>query len=115
MTLKLTHYRKPRPLARLGGVADIDSAYDQRMATPQPGIFAQGTRAHYHLEFDLQPGVSEASICAAVGRLREPAVTAGGSNIVVGFGPDLWHRLNRDDAPETLAPYVEIEGSGGRA
>ena len=32
------------------------------MATPQPGIFAQGTRAHYHLEFDLQPGVSEASI-----------------------------------------------------
>ena len=35
------------------------------MATPQPGIFAQGTRSHYHLEFDLRP------------RTRIPTVVAG--------------------------------------
>jgi putative iron-dependent peroxidase len=85
------------------------------MATPQPGIFAQGTRSHYHLEFDLRPGVSDASICAAVGHLREPSVTVGGSNIVVGFGPGVWHRLKRDDAPDNLLPFIDVEGDGGRA
>ena len=63
------------------------------MARPQPGIFAQGTRSHYHLEFDLRPDATDAAICAALGGLREPPVTAGGSNIVVGFGPALWRRL----------------------
>jgi putative iron-dependent peroxidase len=85
------------------------------MAIPQPGVFAQGTRSHYHLEFDLRPNVSDASICAAVGHLREPSVTVGGSNIVVGFGPGLWQRLKRDDAPDNLFPFVAVEGGGGRA
>ena len=47
------------------------------MARPQPGIFAQGTRSHYHLEFDLRPDVTDDAISAALGALREPAVTAG--------------------------------------
>jgi putative iron-dependent peroxidase len=85
------------------------------MAVPQPGIFAQGTRSHYHLEFDLRPGASDADVCTAVGQLREPAVTVGGSNIVVGFGPDLWRRLRPGDAPDDLAPFVAIEGDGIRA
>ena len=69
------------------------------MARPQPGIFAQGTRSHYHLEFDVLPDATDAAIAAALGALREPSVTAGGSNIVVGFGPDLWRRLRPTDAP----------------
>jgi putative iron-dependent peroxidase len=85
------------------------------MAHPQPGIFAQGTRSHYHLEFDLRPGVSDAVIVAALHGLREPPVTAGGSNIVVGFGADLWRRLRPADAPADLAPFVAIEGDGRRA
>jgi putative iron-dependent peroxidase len=85
------------------------------MATAQPGIFAQGTRSHYHLEFDIRHDASDASICAAVGRLREPSVTVGGSNIVVGFGPGLWQRLKPDDAPDNLLPFVAVEGGGGRA
>ena len=63
------------------------------MARPQPGIFAQGTRSHYHLEFDLQADATDGAIRAALDGLREPSVTAGGSNIVVGFGPALWRRL----------------------
>jgi putative iron-dependent peroxidase len=85
------------------------------MARPQPGIFAQGTRSHYHLEFDLRDGASDGEICAALGGLREPSVTAGGSNIVVGFGPALWRRLRPDDAPPELADFEPIEGDGRRA
>jgi hypothetical protein len=47
----------------------------------------RGTRAHYHLEFDLLDGTSDEDVRAAVTQLREPAVTVGGFNLFVGFGP----------------------------
>jgi putative iron-dependent peroxidase len=84
------------------------------VAVPQPGIFAQGTRSHYHLEFDLRAGVTDEQIRAALGGLREPQVTAGGSNIVVGFGASLWRWLEPDAAPAALAPFEPIEGAGRR-
>jgi porphyrinogen peroxidase len=67
--------------------------------TPQPGIFAQGTRSHRHLEFDANPGVQAADLLDALRDLRQPSVTAGGANIVVGFRPSLWSRLDPDTAP----------------
>src|SRR5437868_11552086 len=82
------------------------------MAVPQPGIFAQGTRSHYHLEFNVRPDATNAEITAALAGLREPSVTAGGSNIVVGFGPDLWRRLRPDDAPDELQSFEPIQGDG---
>ncbi len=85
------------------------------MARPQPGIFAQGTRSHYHLEFDVLPGTSDEAVVAALHGLREPAVTAGGSNIVVGFGAELWRRLRPEDAPVQLAGFVPIDGDGRSA
>jgi porphyrinogen peroxidase len=83
------------------------------MITPQPGIFAQGTRSHYHLEFDARPDVSAIDIADAVGRLREPAVTSGGTNLVIGFGPDLWHRIAPNAAPTSLAPFAGIQSPHG--
>jgi putative iron-dependent peroxidase len=83
------------------------------VAVPQPGIFAQGTRSHYHLEFDLRPGATDADVCAAAKALREPPVTVGGSNIVIGFGPDLWRRLRPGEAPADLADFQPIAGAGG--
>jgi porphyrinogen peroxidase len=85
------------------------------MARPQPGIFAQGTRAHYHLECDLRPDATDEAISRALQGLREPPVTAGGSNIVVGFGAHLWRGLRPEDAPDELAPFEAIEGDGRRA
>jgi len=82
------------------------------MARPQPGIFAQGTRSHYHLEFDLRADATDGAVVSALGGLREPAVTAGGSNIVVGFGAQLWRRLRPDDAPAALQPFREVSGDG---
>ncbi len=70
------------------------------MSLPQPGLFAQGTRSHRHLEFDLRDTASPASVLVALQPLRQPSVAAGGVNIVIGFGPELWKRLTPD---ETLA------------
>jgi putative iron-dependent peroxidase len=64
----------------------------------QPGIFAQGTRSHRHLEFDLKPGVSADAVLDALGPLRQPSVTAGGANIVVGFSLALWSQLDHGAA-----------------
>ncbi len=86
------------------------------MATGQPGIFAQGTRSHYNLEFDVAAGASARDVAAAVGRLHEPVVTSGGFNLVVGFGSDLWRRIAPAGGfPAELRPYDAIEGLGGKA
>jgi porphyrinogen peroxidase len=85
------------------------------MAVAQHGIFAQGTRAHYFLEFDVVPGASVDEIRAALRGLREPTVTSGGLNLVVAFGPDLMRRLAPGDAPPGLGPFAAIDGPGGHA
>ena len=85
------------------------------MAVPQPGIFAQGTRSHYHLEFDVRPNATDAGIVAALGGLREPSVTAGGSNIVLGLGPALMRRLLPEHTPADLEPFTPVEGSASTA
>ena len=85
------------------------------MAVAQHGIFAQGTRAHYQLEFDVLPAASVDEIRSALSRLREPAVTAGGLNLVIGFGSALFERIAPGEAPPTLKPYAAIDGPGGRA
>jgi putative iron-dependent peroxidase len=75
----------------------------------QPGIFAQGTRSHYHLELDLRPGAAPDQVLACLARVRQPAVTVGGANIVLGFGPELWRRVARR-APERLGPFPSVTG-----
>jgi porphyrinogen peroxidase len=76
------------------------------MPTPQPGIFAQGTRTHRHLEFDLRPGVGPEAALDALRGLRQPSVTAGGANIVVGFGTELWKRLAGESAASVDFPVI---------
>jgi porphyrinogen peroxidase len=83
------------------------------MAVPQPGIFAQGTRSHYHLEFDVRADASDEEIVAALHGLREPSVTVGGANIVLGFGSDLARRLIPDDVPDDAQPFPGVSGPAG--
>ncbi len=84
------------------------------MATGQPGIFAQGTRSHYSVEFDLRPGAAISDVTAAVVQLREPTVTAGGLNLIIGFGADLWAQMAPAGgaAPE-LRPFDAVQGIDG--
>lgn len=83
------------------------------MATPQPGIFAQGTRAHRHLEFTLRPDIPTAQVLAALAPLRQPSVSAGGANIVVGFSPALWRQLSPEGAPAQLTEFPDLDGVPG--
>ena len=80
------------------------------MTTPQPGIFAQGTRSQYHLEFDLKKGVDPGAIAEAVGRLREPLVTSGGTNIVIGFRAPVWRSIAPDDTPADAHDFAGVKG-----
>lgn len=84
------------------------------MSTPQHGIFAQGTVAHYFLEFDLRPGIPQAQTNAALGRLRQPAVSAGGVNLVIAFGASVWRQIAPDQAPASLKPFAAVTGRDGR-
>src|SRR5437899_3202844 len=54
------------------------------MLLPQMAIFAQGTRAHYFLEFDVLPDVSPSQAVSAFGRLRAPEASSGegGSHVL---------------------------------
>ncbi|MDQ1434984.1 MAG: porphyrinogen peroxidase [Actinomycetota bacterium] len=64
------------------------------MPVAQPGIFAQGTRSHRHLEFDANEDVAPEAVLDALRGLRQPSVTAGGANIVVGLRPSLWQEFD---------------------
>lgn len=81
-------------------------------ATPQPGIFAIGTRSHRHLEFDVDPTAADADLIGALDALREPNVAGGASNMVIGFGADLWRRLS-DDPPADLGDFQVVDGRDG--
>jgi putative iron-dependent peroxidase len=83
------------------------------MNVPQFGIFAQGTIAHEFIEFDLRPDVDMGLATAALSRLRAPAVSAGGVNLVIGFGSELWRTVAPDEAPADLAPFTRIGRLGG--
>lgn len=80
---------------------------------PQFGIFAQGTRAHHFLEFDLRPGVHATDAVASFRRLRTPDVSAGGINLVLGFGADAWREVAPEEAPASLEPFMEVVGTDG--
>ena len=81
---------------------------------PQFGIFAQGTHAHHFLEFDLKPGVTPRDAVAAFRLLRTPDVSAGGVNLVVAFGSDIWRGVAPSMAPDDLAPFQPIDGRDDR-
>lgn len=80
------------------------------MSTAQPGIFAQGTRSHLYLEFDLVPDADPDVVLDALKALREPPVTAGGANLVVALGDRLWRQLSPDAAPAALRSFDPIHG-----
>jgi putative iron-dependent peroxidase len=84
------------------------------MRLPQFGIFAQGTVAHQFIEFDIRADVDEAYAGRLISQLEQPAVSAGGVNLVVAFGPDLWARIAPGELPAGLGPFREVNGLDGR-
>jgi putative iron-dependent peroxidase len=78
------------------------------MNVPQFGIFAQGTIAHEFIEFDLRPDIDMRRATSALSRLRAPAVAAGGVNLVIGFGADLWKAIAPEHAPPDASPFQRV-------
>jgi putative iron-dependent peroxidase len=80
------------------------------MRLPQFGIFAQGTVAHEFIEFDLRAGIDRAAAGRLITQLEQPPVAAGGVNLVLAFGADLWHLIAPDEVPAGLGGFREIAG-----
>ena len=85
------------------------------MARHQYGIFTEGTRAHHHLELALRPEAGAAAVRAALAATRTANAdhrTAGGTALVVGFGPGAWARASGGaDLPVTAFPgYASADG-----
>jgi Cyclic nucleotide-binding domain/Dyp-type peroxidase, C-terminal/Dyp-type peroxidase, N-terminal len=83
------------------------------VTVPQFGIFAQGTNAHAFMEWDLRPDVDPLEAASVLGRLRGPTVSAGGVNVVLAFGADLWRALAPRDVPTGLGPFQPVGRLGG--
>jgi porphyrinogen peroxidase len=84
------------------------------MRLPQFGIFAQGTVAHEFIEFDLRGDVDRARAGRLITQLEQPPVSAGGVNLVVAFGADLWRVLAPDEIPAGLDTFRGVNGLDGR-
>src|SRR5512142_1219969 len=85
------------------------------MITPQNGIFAQGTHAHYFLELDIMPGVTPKRALASLAALRAPDVAAGGVNFVIAFGPEFWAKIAPTQVPPDLNKMPELKRPGAPA
>ena len=69
------------------------------MATPQGGIFTEGTSFHHFLEYDVSDGFD----AAAIGKVL---AGKGSANAVVAFGNGLWRKLS-SSAPEALGDFTQ--------
>jgi porphyrinogen peroxidase len=84
------------------------------MHTHQAGIFALGTSSHAYLEFDLVDAKKCSEFASALASIREPRMTTGGVNFVIGFRPELWRDIAPDDGPPGVEGFNnEIRGAEG--
>jgi porphyrinogen peroxidase len=84
------------------------------MHTHQAGIFALGTSSHAYLEFDLVDAKKCSEFASALASIREPRMTTGGVNFVIGFRPELWRDIEPDEGPPGVEGFnKEIHGTEG--
>jgi putative iron-dependent peroxidase len=81
------------------------------MTTPQPGIYALGSRSHLHLEFDL--GGDAEDLRSAIANIQEALGPVAGVNAVFGFGKNAWTALSPGAVPDDLVSFEPIVGADG--
>jgi putative iron-dependent peroxidase len=84
------------------------------MPRPQPGIFVEGTTAHWFQEYDIARAAGAGAIVAALATIVDGSAAGGPDDrqSVIGFGADLAHRLGLV-VPEDFRSFETI-GAGGR-
>ncbi len=81
------------------------------MATPQPGIFVEGTAHHHFLEYALAADEDADTVRGALAAAVAPA--PAGVSCVLAFGAEAWRRLAPDALPDGLRPFDPIAGADG--
>jgi putative iron-dependent peroxidase len=82
------------------------------MTHPQPGIFALGTSAHWHLEATLRDGATPAALVDVVRSLGREGATTSGVDLVVGFGAEAWAGAG-GEIPEGMTAFRSVTGPDG--
>lgn len=82
------------------------------MASPQDGIFVEGSRFHWALEYTRRPENDTRAVAEAARRAL--AEMGDRVNVVVAFGHALWEDLAADRVPAGLGPF-EAMGEPGKA
>jgi len=82
------------------------------MTSPQPGIFAEGTRSHRHLELVRRTAVESAVAASCLAQLaaqvRPATQSTSTAHTVVGVAPRLWRTLAAALAPDALAEFPVV-------
>ena len=81
------------------------------MASPQKGIFIEGTTAFTYLEYKLNFSTHKSAFKKAMQHITE--LNNDKVSVVISFGKKAWNWINPDWAPEYLADYKEVKGSTG--
>jgi putative iron-dependent peroxidase len=81
--------------------------------TAQPGIFALGTTEHLYVRGTLTAGLTVPAVCAAVLGVVEDLSTTSGSNLVVGFRPELWPGLAGTRPDDAVGFVDDVVGPDG--
>lgn len=75
------------------------------MGTPQQGIFIEGNRHLYALEYSI-PGIISP---ARIGQAVEVGRTCK-AQVVFAFGPQMWAQIARDKMPNGFTDFQPLEG-----
>jgi putative iron-dependent peroxidase len=63
----------------------------------------------------VRPDATDDEVLGALRQLREPQVTAGGVNLVLGFGPALLARVAPGGVPEGFHDHPTVDGLDGKS
>lgn len=78
------------------------------MARHQYAVFAEGTRAHHHVELRMRPEAEAGAVAEALVGVRLAGadhLATGGVNLAIGVGPALWATLAPDRVPEGFVDF----------
>lgn len=78
------------------------------MTHPQTGIFALGTPAHLHLQFDALN--NPAALLHGARAVMQTVNTVAGVNVVVGVGPSVARAASDGTLPQEFSPAGAISG-----
>jgi putative iron-dependent peroxidase len=80
------------------------------MNTAQPGIFAQGSRAHMQLEFTISDAVAVEKVRASLDAFRTAVRGYPSINYVLGFGGILWRRICAPADRDVVREFRTVTG-----